>query len=81
VFAPLTLGTSLVAGAAGFGLLWSKIYRYRASRDSAEDAALYATGVAVGKIAEMRGVLQYTWNTFVRRKKSELIEYKDVSPE
>ncbi|MEM9073711.1 MAG: glycosyltransferase [Myxococcota bacterium] len=78
--APITLGASLAMGAAGYGLLWSRIYRYRRDRDDpTKHAALYATATTVGKIAEMRGVLQYAWNTFVRRQKSELIEYKGVS--
>jgi len=75
--APVTLGASLVGGAAGYALLWSRIYRHRRERDDERThAALYATATTVGKVAEMRGVLQYAWNTFVRRKQSELIEYK-----
>ena len=75
--APITLGTSLLGGAAGYGLLWSRVYRHRRRRaDDRKRAALYATGTAVGKLAEMRGVLQYAYNTFVRRTRSELIEYK-----
>jgi len=75
--APITLGTSLLSGAAGYGVLWSRVYRYRRRRsDDRRRAALYATGTAIGKLAEMRGVLQYAYNAFVRRTPSELIEYK-----
>ncbi len=75
--APITLGTSLFGGAAGYGLLWSRVYRHRRRRlDDRRRAALYATGTAIGKVAEMRGVLQYAYNAFIRRQQSELIEYK-----
>lgn len=77
IFAPLTLGGSVVAATAGYGVLWSKVFRYRLAReDPAPHAALYATGVMVGKLAEMRGVVEYAWNRFVRRKRTGLIEYK-----
>ncbi|MEM1416310.1 MAG: glycosyltransferase family 2 protein, partial [Myxococcota bacterium] len=76
--APLTLGTSLVGGGAAYGYLASRIYRYRRHQraDAPGDAALYATATTVGKVAEMRGVAEYAWNRFVKRKRAELIEYK-----
>lgn len=75
--APLTLGGSLAIGAAGYGVLVKRIYAYRRGRDDTPvQAALYATSTAVGKVAEMQGVAQYAWNTFVRGQRTKLIEYK-----
>ena len=75
--APATLGASLALGAAGYGLLFKRVYAYRRDRhDAPREAAIYAAATTVGKIAEMRGVVQYAWNAFVRRERSELIEYK-----
>ncbi len=76
--APVTLGASVATGAAGYGVLWKRIfdYRRREHSDPLSHAALYASATAIGKVAEMRGVAQYAWNRFVRGQRSELIEYK-----
>lgn len=71
-----TGGASLVLVSA-YGLLWWRIRRARLDRgDVAADAGVYASACVVGKFAELTGVLQYGWNRWVRRRRSELIEYK-----
>ncbi len=74
--APLTLGLSVVGAAAGYGVLTSRIYRYRRQHgDSPGDARLYAAATALGKLAQMRGVARYVANR-ARGRRGELIEYK-----
>jgi GT2 family glycosyltransferase len=73
-----TGGASLLLLSA-YGLLWWRIQRSRLGHgDSAADARLYASACVVGKFAEATGVLQYAWNHWVRRRRSELIEYKGI---
>ena len=78
--APITLGASLGLGATGYALLWSRVFARRSQKDSPRDAALYATAVTVGKLAEMRGAAEFAWNRFVKREKTQLIEYKGPTP-
>ena len=75
--APLTLGLSLAGGVGCYGVLWKRVYDHRRKEEeSRQDAALYATGIAAGKVPEMQGALQYAYNRFVRGQRSALIEYK-----
>jgi hypothetical protein len=74
--APYTGGASL-ALLLGFPLLGSRVYRSSVSRGmSPADARLYALACTIGKLPEMQGVLTFTWNRLIRRRRSTLIEYK-----
>ena len=78
-----TLLSSFIArwsllGLALYGALWLRVYRCRNLRDSAADAALYASACTVGKFAELQGVVHFAWNCFVRRRTSAPIEYEKI---
>ena len=74
--APLTRGRSLVAFAVGYGLLGSRVVRFRRSMgDGRRDAAVYAGAIIVAKFANVVGLV-----TFYRRHRRgadfRIIEYK-----
>jgi GT2 family glycosyltransferase len=71
-----TSGLSLL-GLAGYGLLWSRIFRSRRqSGEGRDDSALYASAATLGKFAELLGIARFAWNRLVLRRASLLIEYK-----
>ena len=60
-----------------YPILWLRIVRAELREGRTQrDATLYASSCVVGKFAEMRGVLLFSWVRFVSRKESTLIEYK-----
>lgn len=74
--APISGGASLALLLA-IPLLCSRIYRSSVRRGlPPADARLYAVACTLGKFAEMQGVLTFLWNRLVRRRRSNLIEYK-----
>ena len=74
--APPTLGASLAMMALGYGRLWLRVYKRTRPRRGAAEAALYAASCTVGKLAQMQGVAQYTWNRLVLGREGQLIEHK-----
>lgn len=71
--APLTGGRSLLLLGL-YGVLWLRLLRHAGGGG---DGALYATACSIGKLAEFQGLVRFGWNHFVRRRRSDLIEYKD----
>jgi GT2 family glycosyltransferase len=71
-----TRGLSLLL-LLGYLVLWYRVMRSRIGRgDKPGDGRLYATFCVLGKFAQARGVLMYSWNRWIRRQRSRLIEYK-----
>jgi GT2 family glycosyltransferase len=71
-----TYGISLLILAAGYLRLYNKIRWSRIQHgDSADDAAIYARFVVLGKIPQVQGVLKFAFNG-VRGRSSGIIEYK-----
>jgi glycosyltransferase involved in cell wall biosynthesis len=75
LLAPFTGGVSLLAGAALYALLASRVFRARRARgDSAADAWLYARHIAMGKLAQGIGLIRYQLSAV--RGHFRIIEYK-----
>jgi GT2 family glycosyltransferase len=73
---PWTRGASLLL-LGGWGLLWWRVRRHRLGDGaSPRDARLFATATVAGKLAQSEGVLRFVWNRLVRRRGSEILEYK-----
>ncbi len=59
----------------GYGLLASRVFRYRRMRgDTAAEASLYARFNVIGKLAEAMGLVRFFWNRALGR--FQIIEYK-----
>ena len=65
----------------GLGVPWARVYNdtRRSKRRRPGEAAIYASACLLGKVAEVQGAATFAWNHFVRRRASELIEYKQPS--
>ncbi len=75
--APPTLGASLGLLVFGYSRLWTRVFRDRVkTHGDTRGSALYATSCTVGKLAQMQGVIRYTWTRLVLGRDSHLIEYK-----
>jgi hypothetical protein len=76
MLAPPTLGTSLLAAAAGYPALFVRVYRAMRLRGlSRADARAYAAFCVLGKFPQAWGVLRYR-TLRLRGLASPLIEYK-----
>lgn len=71
-----TLGASAVIASAGYGALFAKVRRESEARGlTPREARVYAAFCTLGKLPQAAGQAKYWWSR-LRRKKSELIEYK-----
>lgn len=78
--APPTAGATLWAWIGGYGLLFQRVRAARRARgDRSQDASLFAAACVLGKIPLAVGAGTFAWNRWVRKRRSELIEYKGVS--
>jgi GT2 family glycosyltransferase len=75
LLAPFTSGASLLAAAALYALLATRVFRGRRQRgDSGADAWLYARHIAMGKLAQGIGLVRYQLRAL--RGHFRIIEYK-----
>jgi GT2 family glycosyltransferase len=71
-----TLGTSLLAGASGYAVLFAKVLKDSRRRGmSSSDSSLYAGFATLAKLPQAMGQAHY-WASRVRRRGPALIEYK-----
>jgi GT2 family glycosyltransferase len=78
VLAPPTLGGSLLAYVAANARITMSLRKVRIQEhgDAAPDATLYAAFVALGKMAEARGVVETVWKHALGQR-MQYVEYKD----
>jgi GT2 family glycosyltransferase len=78
--AAATRGASLALLGA-YAILAMRVYaKRRRLGDSGSEARLYAGATTLGKLAQLQGLAQFSWNRIVRRRRTSLIEYKTESP-
>jgi GT2 family glycosyltransferase len=75
-----TRGASLALLGA-YAILAMRVYaKRRRLGDAGSEARLYAGATTLGKLAQLQGLAQFSWNRIVRRRRTSLIEYKTESP-
>jgi GT2 family glycosyltransferase len=75
------VGAAAWLALGAWAMLFARVFRDTRRRGyGARAAAIYAAACTVGKLAELRGVLQFAWNRGVRGRATRLIEYKGERP-
>lgn len=78
VLAALTTSPASLLLLMAYGIPLVRVYLARRPGNTRGDAFAYALACVLGKFSEFQGAVSCAWNQLVMRRRTTLIEYKDV---